>query len=100
MTRWIVKGSWYRLRSNDGLIATPPLTRPPLDQARGGPGLGQEPGLGHACRPGAGLDPDGEADRPRPDARAPQLIVVELAVRRAGGMNDQALGIADVGEMR
>ena len=46
------------------------------------------------------LDADREPDRPGADSRRPQLVVVELAVRRARGMDDQALRVADVRQVR
>src|SRR5262245_28935284 len=45
------------------------------------------------------LDPDREPYRPRPDSGGPQLVVVELTVGRARGMNDEALRITHVGEV-
>ena len=45
---------------------------------------------------GADRQPDGS----RPDARRPELIIVELPMRRARRMDDQALRVADVGEVR
>src|SRR5689334_16678457 len=47
----------------------------------------------------AGFDTDGEADGAGGDAGGGQLVVFELAVGGAGGMDDEALGVADVGEM-
>ena len=46
------------------------------------------------------LGADREPDRARADARRPQLVVAQLAVRRAGGMDDQALRVADVRQVR
>src|SRR5262249_3578124 len=46
------------------------------------------------------LDSDREANRSRADARGLELLLVELAVRRARRVNDQALRVADVREMR
>src|SRR4051812_2480388 len=42
----------------------------------------------------------GKADRSRPNSGCPQLIVAQLAMRRAGWMDDQALAIAYVGQVR
>src|SRR6185369_16511701 len=47
-----------------------------------------------------GFDADRQPDRPRTDTGGAQLVVVELPVRRAGWMDDEALGIADVREVR
>src|SRR6516225_4179959 len=46
------------------------------------------------------LDADRESDRPWTDARRLEFLVVELAVRRARRMNDEALGITDIREVR
>src|SRR5688500_20269456 len=46
------------------------------------------------------LDADRETDGSRSNARRAQLVVVQLPVRRAGRVDDQALRIADVGPMR
>jgi hypothetical protein len=45
------------------------------------------------------LGADRQPHRPWPDARGEEFVVAELAVRRAGGVDDQALGIADVRQM-
>src|SRR6476620_976993 len=47
-----------------------------------------------------GLDADREANRARADASGTQLLFAELAMRRAGRVNDQALRVADVREVR
>src|SRR5262245_66229908 len=46
------------------------------------------------------LDADGEPDRAGANAGRFELVFGELPVRRARGMNYEALRIADVGEMR
>src|SRR5262249_39226514 len=47
-----------------------------------------------------GLGADRQPDRPGADAGGAQFVVVELTMSRAGWMDDEALGIADVGEVR
>ena len=47
-----------------------------------------------------GFDADRQPDGSGTHAGRAQLLVVELTMRRAGRMDDQALGIADVGEVR
>ena len=47
-----------------------------------------------------GFDADREPDGPRPDTGRAELLLVELPMRRAGRMDDEALGIADVREVR
>src|SRR3546814_3597589 len=46
------------------------------------------------------LQPDGEAHHLRAGAGGGELRVVELAVRRRGGVQDQRAHVADVGEVR
>ena len=48
---------------------------------------------------GQGLEPDGQTDGPRADARGGELLVVQLTVGRARGMDDEALRVANVREM-
>ena len=45
------------------------------------------------------LEPHREAHRAGRDAGRDQLVVRELAMRRRGGMDDEALRVADVGEV-
>ena len=45
------------------------------------------------------FEPDGEPNRFGLDARLAQLVVGELRVRRRSGMDDEALCVADVGEV-
>src|SRR5262245_46834828 len=46
------------------------------------------------------LDAHRESNRPWTDAGRAQLFLAQLPMRRARGMDDQALGIADIGQMR
>ena len=46
------------------------------------------------------LDADGEADQLGRDAGAGLLLDGELLVRGGGGMDDERLGVADVGQQR
>src|SRR5690606_37315895 len=46
------------------------------------------------------LDADGQPDEIRGDARGPRLLFGQLLVRRAGRVNDQRLGVAQVGQQR
>ena len=46
------------------------------------------------------LEPDRKPDHVLADARGRELRGVHLLMRRARGMDDQRLGIADIGEMR
>src|SRR5688572_19886234 len=46
------------------------------------------------------LGSDRQTDRPRSDTGSSQLVVVELPMRRAGRVNDQALRVADVRQVR
>ena len=43
-----------------------------------------------------GLGADRQPHRARADAGRPEFFVAELAVRGAGGVDDQAFGVADV----
>src|SRR6185436_12799814 len=43
---------------------------------------------------------DGEPNRPRIDTRGTKLLFVELPMRRARRMDDQAFRVADIGQMR
>ena len=45
------------------------------------------------------LEANGEADGARADASGDQFVVRELAMGGAGGVDDEALGVADVGEV-
>src|SRR5262249_33159914 len=47
-----------------------------------------------------GFKADREADHIWARARRQALLVAQLAMRRPGGMQDQAAGVADIGEMR
>src|SRR5260370_22204430 len=47
-----------------------------------------------------GFDADREPDGSRTDTGGGELSLVELPMRRAGWMDDEALGIADVREVR
>src|SRR6476469_1407976 len=46
------------------------------------------------------FNPDGEPNRPRIDTGGTKLLFIELPMRRARGMNDQAFRVADVSQMR
>src|SRR4051812_42454393 len=46
------------------------------------------------------LGADRQTDCARSDPRGPQLLVVQLPMRGAGRMNDQALRVSDISEMR
>src|SRR3984893_3488873 len=84
-TRWIVNESWYRPRS-----VMPSL---PSSRCRGDP---RETLLQIPDQIVDGLSADRQPHRPWPDAGRPQLVVAQLAVRRAGRVDDQALCVADV----
>src|SRR5207253_6538127 len=45
------------------------------------------------------FEPHREADRARADSGGSQLLVAQLAVRRTRGVDDQALGVANVREV-
>src|SRR5206468_2518327 len=46
-----------------------------------------------------GFEANGQADSAAADARGYELLLTQLAVRRTGRVNDQALGVAHVGQM-
>src|SRR6478609_6969838 len=46
------------------------------------------------------LDADRKPDRAGANARRLELVLLELAMRGARGMDDQALRVADVGQVR
>ena len=80
------------LRSNDAVIGTPPRSPPARDPREA---LFEVPD-----QIVDGFDADRQPDGSRADAGRAELIVVELPMRRAGRMDDEALRIADVGEVR
>src|SRR5215204_7653073 len=45
------------------------------------------------------LDADGQPHNPRQDAGVDELLLGELRVRRRGGVDDERLRVADVGEV-
>src|SRR5260370_15470657 len=84
-TRWIVNESWYRPRS-----VMPSL---PSSRCRGDP---RETLLQIPDQIVDGLSADRQPHRPWPDAGRPQLVVAQLAVRRAGGGGDHAFFVDHV----